>query len=131
MLGGFYMVCKRYSAQFKINMVEEFLRQKQEQPKISIASFARDNNLSDSTFNDWVIKYKRQGQGFCNITNEILKFDDVEIIDTSPIQPLVLQEEYNVSTSPSLNLVRMKYIGAVIEFDESLLERVINILKTW
>ena len=66
-----------------------------------------------------------------NITNEILKFDDVEIIDTSPIQPLVLQEEYNVSTSPSLNLVRMKYNGAVIEFDESLLERVINILKTW
>lgn len=75
------MVCKKYSTQFKINMVEEYLKLKEKDTKISIAKYARDNNISDSTFNDWVIKYKRQGQGFCNITNEIFKLDNIEIID--------------------------------------------------
>lgn len=75
------MVCKKYSTQFKINMVEEYLKLKEKDTKISIAKYARDNNISDSSFNDWVIKYKRQGQGFCNITNEILKLDNIEIID--------------------------------------------------
>lgn len=63
------MISKKYTAQYKILMVEEYLRQKQEQPKLSIAQFASDNEISDSTFNDWVVKYKRQGNGFCNIVN--------------------------------------------------------------
>ena len=64
------MVCKKYSAEFKRNKVEEYLEETKEK-KITKAEFALRNNISDSTFNDWVLKYQRDKQGFCNITNEI------------------------------------------------------------
>lgn len=125
------MISKKYSAQYKIAMVEEYFKIKQEQPKLSIAEFATNNGLSDSTFNDWVVKYKRQGQGFCNITNEIKKLDTVEIIDSTPVVLPMVRTIDDENTPMSINKVRMKYNGAVIEFDESLLERVLTILKSW
>ena len=124
------MICKKYSALFKIEMVEKYFKEKQDNPKLSIALFASNNGLSDSTFNDWVVKYKRQGNGFCNITTEIKKLDSIEIIDGAPIVPMV-REIKDDNSAISLNVVRMKYNGAIIEFDESLLERALNILKTW
>ena len=66
------MVCKKYSAEFKRKKVEEYLYETKEK-KITKAEFALRNNISDSTFNDWVLKYERDKQGFCNITNEIVK----------------------------------------------------------
>lgn len=123
------MISKKYTAQYKILMVEEYLRQKQEQPKLSIAKFALDNEISDSTFNDWVVKYKRQGNGFCNITNEIKKLDCVEIIDSQPVSLPQIRAIENETMS--VNKVRMKYNGAIVEFDESLLEKALKILKSW
>lgn len=125
------MICKKYSAQFKIMMVEEFLRKKQEQPKLSIAEFALNNGISDSTFNDWVVKYKRQGKGFCNITEEIKKLEIIEVIDSAPIQNNIIKEISDDNEPISINRVRMKYNGAIIEFDKSLLESALKILRTW
>ena len=125
------MLSKKYTAQYKILMVEEYLRQKQEQPKLSIAKFALDNEISDSTFNDWVVKYKRQGNGFCNITNEIKKLDCVEIIDSQPVSLPQIRAIENENEVMSVNKVRMKYNGAIVEFDESLLEKALKILKSW
>lgn len=125
------MIGKRYTAQFKITMVEEYLKQKENQPKLTIAEFASKNNIPDSTFNDWVVKYKRQGQGFCNITNEIRKLDYVEVIDTEPVGSVAIREVTDENIPMAMNRVRMKYNGAVIEFDESLLERALTILKSW
>lgn len=124
------MISKKFSAQYKISMVEEYIKQKQENPKLSIALFASNNGISDSTFNDWVVKYKRQGQGFCNITNEIKKLDSIEIVDTAPVAPKI-REIYDPTITISANVVRMKYNGAIIEFDESLLEKALKILKSW
>lgn len=73
------MINKKYSAQYKIEMVEKYLEETQTR-KISKAEFAAKNNISDSTFNDLVIKYNREGAGFCNITNELIKLDKVEIV---------------------------------------------------
>lgn len=78
-----------------------------------------------------MVKYQRQGIGFCNITTEIKKLDNIEIIDSSPINTSLVKEIKDESIPMSINKVRMKYNGAVIEFDESLLERALNILKTW
>lgn len=125
------MIGKRYTAQYKVTMVEEYLKKKEDQPKLTIAQFASDNNISDSTFNDWVVKYKRQGQGFCNITNEIKKLDYVEIVDSEPIRSVTIREITDENMPMAVNKVRMKYNGAVIEFDESLLERALTILKSW
>ena len=76
------MVCKKYSAEFKRNKVEEYLEETKEK-KITKAEFALRNNISDSTFNDWVLKYQRDKQGFCNITNEIVKLNEMETIETT------------------------------------------------
>ena len=107
--GGFInMISKKYSAQYKISLVEEYFRLKLEQPKLSIAQFAYNNKIADSTFNDWIIKYKRQAIGLSKIS--------------------MIDDE---NTPMSINKVRMKYNGAIIEFDESLLERIFKILKSW
>ena len=125
------MISKKYSAQYKISLVEEYFRLKLEQPKLSIAQFAYNNKIADSTFNDWIIKYKRQGIGFCNITTEIKKLDSIEIIDSQPIGLSKISMIDDENTPMSINKVRMKYNGAIIEFDESLLERIFKILKSW
>jgi transposase-like protein len=125
------MIGKRYSAEFKRMMVEEYLSLQSSNPKLSKSEFAYNKGLPDSTFNDWVVKYNRQGLGFCNITTEIKKLDGVELVDSSPIHSSLVKEIKDETMPMSVNKVRMKYNGAVIEFDESLLERALNILKTW
>lgn len=122
------MICKKYTAEFKKALVKEYLETIKDK-KISKAEFASQKGVSDSTFNDWVIKYQRDEQGFCNITNEIAKLDDVEIIDTTiepPIKPaneeiIMIKEDW----------VKLTYNGATIEFNQKLLERVLKELKSW
>jgi hypothetical protein len=125
------MICKRYSAQYKLDMVKKYLDTKEKQPKTTIAEFADENGLSDSTFNDWVVKYKRQGYGFCNITNEIKKLGEVEVIDSTPLSSLTDTDISTVDVPLPANKVRMTYNGATIEFDQSLFERALNVLKSW
>lgn len=50
------MLGKKYTAQFRIEKVKEYLSRIENGEKISKADFAYQNGLSDSTFNDWVIK---------------------------------------------------------------------------
>jgi len=125
------MVGKKYSAEFKRKMVEEYLNLRTSNPNISKADFAYQKGIADSTFNDWVIKYERQGLGFCNVTNEIKKLDCIEIVDSTPIRTPLIKEVVDETKPLSINMVRMQYNGAIIEFDESLLERALKILKSW
>ena len=126
------MICKKYSAQYKIEKVQEYLKEK-ETKKITKAEFAERNGISDSTFNDWVLKYQRQGKGFCNITNEIVKLEEVEIVDTEKCMIRKLPEQYESIEGKTLGeeYVRLTYNGAVIEFNKILLEKVMGIIKKW
>lgn len=59
--------------------------------KISIAKFAYKHSISDSTFNDWVIKYKREGKDFCNISKEIEKINHEKpclLLSSKPIEEI-------------------------------------------
>lgn len=125
------MVSKKYSAKFKRDTVEEFIELKKEYPKLSKTEFAIRKGIPDSTFVDWVLKYEREGIGFCNVTNEIKKLDEVEVIDVDVKSQNLVRKIDDESYPFTQNKVRLKYNGAVIEFDESLLERVLSILKTW
>ena len=125
------MIGKRYTAQYKIETVEEYLKEKEKDSNLKLAIFAAKKGIADSTFNDWVIKYKRQGQGFCNITTEIKKLNTYEIIDSEPKGMELIKEVKEENISMSKNRVRLKYNGVVIEFDKSLLERVMEIVRTW
>ena len=123
------MVCKKYSAEFKRNKVEEYLEETKEK-KITKAEFALRNNISDSTFNDWVLKYQRDKQGFCNITNEIVKLNEMETIETTDYLVRTISDD-NETYITDKDYIRLHYNGAVLEFNELLLDRVMKIVKEW
>lgn len=106
------MVCKKYSAEFKRNKVEEYLEETKEK-KITKAEFALRNNISDSTFNDWVLKYQRDKQGFCNITNEIVKLNEIETIKATDYLVRTISEDVfpNSVLTPSFaaSIICFKY----------------------
>lgn len=127
------MVCKKYSAEFKRKKVEEYLYETKEK-KITKAEFALRNNISDSTFNDWVLKYERDKQGFCNITNEIVKLgnNDTNIDKIEATDYLIRTMADGVETYiTDKDYIRLHYNGVVLEFNEILLDRVIKIVKEW
>lgn len=127
------MVCKKYSAEFKRKKVEEYLYETKEK-KITKAEFALRNNISDSTFNDWVLKYERDKQGFCNITNEIVKLgnNDTNIDKIEATDYLIRTMSDGVETYiTDKDYIRLHYNGVVLEFNEILLDRVIKIVKEW
>lgn len=124
------MICKKYSAEFKRQKVEEYLEEAKEN-KISKAEFALRNNISDSTFNDWVLKYKRDKQGFCNITSEIVKLNNVETLEATDY---IIRTIDNVDTETYITdkeYIRLHYNGAILEFNEIILDKVMKILKEW
>lgn len=123
------MVCKKYSAEFKRNKVEEYLEETKEK-KITKAEFALRNNISDSTFNDWVLKYQRDKQGFCNITNEIVKLNEMETIETTDYLVRTISDNKETYITDK-DYIRLHYNGAVLEFNEILLDRVMKIVKEW
>ena len=123
------MVCKKYSAEFKRNKVEEYLEETKEK-KITKAEFALRNNISDSTFNDWVLKYQRDKQGFCNITNEIVKLNEMETIETTDYLVRTISDDKETYITDK-DYIRLHYNGAVLEFNEILLDRVMKIIKEW
>lgn len=127
------MVCKKYSAGFKRKKVEEYLYETKEK-KITKAEFALRNNISDSTFNDWVLKYERDKQGFCNITNEIVKLgtNDTNIDKIEATDYLIRTMSDGAETYiTDKDYIRLHYNGVVLEFNEILLDRVIKIVKEW
>lgn len=125
------MISKKYSAEYKRQKVEEYLEEAKTK-KISKASFATRNNISDSTFNDWVLKYQRDEQGFCNITTEIAKLNKMETIDAADyIVRNVIVNEGTGTYIKDKDYIRLHYNGAVLEFNEIILERVMKILKEW
>ena len=123
------MVCKKYSAEFKRNKVEEYLEETKEK-KITKAEFALRNNISDSTFNDWVLKYQRDKQGFCNITNEIVKLNEIETIETTDYLVRTISDDKETYITDK-DYIRLHYNGAVLEFNKILLDRVMKIVKEW
>lgn len=123
------MVCKKYSAEFKRNKVEEYLEETKEK-KITKAEFALRNNISDSTFNDWVLKYQRDKQGFCNITNEIVKLNEIETIEATDYLVRTISGDKETYITDK-DYIRLHYNGAVLEFNELLLDRVMKIVKEW
>lgn len=124
------MICKKYSAEFKRQKVEEYLEEAKEN-KISKAEFALRNNISDSTFNDWVLKYKRDKQGFCNITNEIVKLNNVETLETTDYIIRTIDNADAETYITDKEYIRLHYNGAILEFNEIILDKVMKILKEW
>lgn len=96
--------------------------------KYLLLNLRLDHGISDSAFNDWVIKYKRKGKDFCNIIKEIEKINYEKpylLLSEKPIDEIEDEDQ-----PMSINRISLKF-NSIIEFDESLLERVLKIVKEW
>lgn len=118
------MVGKKYTAEFKVQMVEEYLNG----PKRTKADFALEKGISDSTFNDWVLKYQKMGNGFCNVTTEIANIGGITVVDPMVCNP---QPHNEMPIEVGENMMRLYYNGASIDFNVDLLDRVMGVLKSW
>lgn len=120
------MIGKRYGAEYKIGKVREYLKEADANPKLTKADFAYRNGISDSTFNDWVLKYQRMGDGFANVTGQIeLLSGAVEAM------PAMVRYDGEVHGELPKDMVRVIYHGITVEFNEALAERVMGIIRAW
>lgn len=118
---------KKYTAEFRVKSVMEYLSQKE----LTIAQYARKNGIADSTFNDWVIKYKELGEGFFNVTDQIAAIASGGTKEHIAIRKYPTAETApNPATLPD-GFVRVTYNGAVIEFHDNLLDRVMETIRQW
>lgn len=122
------MTGKKYSADFKINAVKEYEDQK---GTLSIAEFARSKGIADSTFNDWVIKFRNLGNGFCNVTEQIAIISANSNEDSTVIKEYTAIEGVSGLDKMPDGFARVTYNGAVIEFRDSLLDKVMEIIRQW
>ncbi len=68
---------KKYDIALKVSLVEEYLNRIKTE-KCTKADFAFEKGISDSTFNDWVVKYLKDKDRFINGEND----DNEEVITT-------------------------------------------------
>lgn len=121
---------KKFDIATKVQYVEEYLNLSKDNPKLRISEFAYNKGLADSTFNDWVIKYKRNKDRFINGKSA----DDV--IDLSPsLAPTFIEiskdnivDQSDIRESSTLKL---NYKNASLEFNSNELDKVMEILRRW
>ena len=76
------MLGKKNTAEYKIKKVKEYLSKIENGEKISKVDFAYQKGLSDSAFNDWVIKFESSGKDLLMLRNK-LQFLPITLLSKS------------------------------------------------
>lgn len=124
---------RKYDIATKVTLVEEYL-ELSKTSKITKADFAYQKGISDSTFNDWVIKYKKDKDRFIGGSNSN---DDVSIVSyTKPsfielTKDNVSSQIINVDNNRSTNSIKLSYKDVTLEFNNDQLEMVLGIIRRW
>ena len=124
---------RKYDIATKVTLVEEYL-ELSKTSKITKADFAYQKGISDSTFNDWVIKYQKDKDRFIGGSNSN---DDVSIVSyTKPsfielTKDNVSSQIINVDNNRSTNSIKLSYKDVTIEFNNDQLEMVLGIIRRW
>lgn len=118
---------QRYDIATKVTLVEEYL-ELPKTSKITKANFAYGKGISDSTFNDWVIKYQKEKDRF--ITGSNSNSDDISIVSYTKPSFIELTKD-NVS-SKIINTnndksIKLSYKDVTLEFNNDQLEKVLNL----
>ena len=130
---------KKYDISVKVAYVEEYLdRIKTE--KCSIADFAFEKEIADSTFNDWVVKYRKDKDRFINsgydndTDNEVITTTAVST-DTSNCElPMFVELTKHVINKPKEQdptSIKLLYKDVTLEFNNQDLEKVMEIIRRW
>lgn len=125
---------RKYDIATKVTLVEEYL-ELSKTSKITKADFAYQKWISDSTFNDWVIKYQKDKERFIGGSNSN---DDVSIVSytTKPsfielTKDNVSSQIINVDNNRSTNSIKLSYKDVTLEFNNDQLEMVLGIIRRW
>ena len=124
---------QKYDIATKVSLVEEYL-ELSKTVKITKADFAYQKGISDSTFNDWVIKYQKDKGRFITGSNSN---DDVSIVSyTKPsfielTKDNVSSQIINVDNNRSTNSIKLSYKDVTLEFNNDQLEMVLGIIRRW
>ena len=76
------MLRKKYTAEYKIKKVNEYLSKIENGEKIAKADFVYLNGLRDSTFIDWIIKFESSGKDLIMLRNK-LQFLPITLLSKS------------------------------------------------
>ena len=114
----------------KVSLVEEYL-ELSKTVKITKADFAYQKGISDSTFNDWVIKYQKDKERFITGSNSN---DDVSIV--SYTKPSFIELTKDNVPSKAINddndkSIKLSYKDVTLEFNNDQLEMVLGIIRRW
>ena len=121
---------RKYDIATKVSLVEEYL-ELSKTVKISKADFAYQKGLSDSTFNDWVIKYQKDKDRFITGSNSD---DNVSIVSYTKPSFIELTKDNvpsNVINDDNDKSIKLSYKDVTLEFNNDQLEMVLGIIRRW
>ena len=125
---------QKYDIATKVSLVEEYL-ELSKTSKITKANFAHEKGISDSTFNDWVIKYQKDKNRFISSSNN--NSDDVSIVSyTKPsfielTKDNVSSQIINIDDNICTSSIKLSYKDVTLEFNNDQLEMVLGIIRRW
>ena len=123
---------QKYDVSTKVALVEEYIERNKNEPGYSMTQFSLEKGIPDSTFNNWVLKYKHDKYTFINgetndgsiVLNSALSPTFIEISKDS------IQKEERKTLLPSSS-IKLNYKDVSIEFSASELEKVMEIIRRW
>lgn len=124
---------QKYDIATKVALVEEYL-ELSKTSKITKTDFAHEKGISDSTFNDWVIKYQKDKNRFITGSNSN---DDVSIVSyTKPsfielTKDNVSSQIINIDDNICTSSIKLSYKDVTLEFNNDQLEMVLGIIRRW
>ena len=117
---------QKYDIATKVSLVEEYL-ELSKTVKITKADFAYQKSLSDSTFNDWVIKYLKDKDRFITGSNSD---DDVSIVSYTKSSFIKLTKDNvpsKVINDDNDKSIKLSYKDVTLEFNNDQLEKEIPV----
>ena len=117
---------QKYDIATKASLVEEYL-ELSKTSKITKTNFAYEKGISDSTFDDWVIKYQKDKNRFitgsnCNDDVSIVSYTKPSFIELT--KDNVSYQIVNVDNNICTNNIKLSYKDVTLEFNNDQLETV-------
>ena len=125
---------QKYDINTKVALIEEYLERNKNDNSYSMAQFSLEKGIADSTFNNWVLKYKHDKQSFINGES-----NDGSIVLNSSLSPsfieiskdLVKDERKILPPPSSSSSIKLYYKDISLGFSTSELEKVMEIIRRW
>lgn len=121
---------QKYDISTKVALIEEYLERNRNNPGYSMTQFSLEKGIADSTFNNWVLKYRHDKHQFINGESQ-----DGSVILNSPLTPTFIEISKDMIKSESKPMpsssIKLHYKDVSLEFGVNELERVMEIIRRW